>query len=188
MVRNAVGDPAATAGPGAAPQGGRHDRGTRAAGARSDGYRRRSGDAASQTEVVGQYPTKENSVTGPGRVRDGRERRGSARWTRAAGERAMDASGWRARDGRERLGSAMDASGWGARDGRERLGSARWTRAVGKRAMDASSGGSARWNASGARSQERNQEQKQTLFDGKPKGRPDWSGVENSGWFGPRKF
>src|SRR5712675_908266 len=66
----------------------------------------------------------------------------------------------------------MDASGGGARDGRERRGSARWTRAVGKRAMDASSGGSARWNASGARSQERNQEQKQTLFDGKPKGRP----------------
>src|SRR5712671_4577823 len=122
------------------------------------------------------------------RARDGRERLWSARWTRAAGERAMDASGWRARDGRERLGSAMDASGWGARDGRERLESARWTRAVGKRAMDASSGGSARWNASGARSQERNQEQKQTLFDGKPKGRPDWSGVENSGWFGPRKF
>src|SRR5712671_4368052 len=119
MVRNAVGDPAATAGPGAAPQGGRHDRGTRAAGARSDGYRRRSGDAASQTEVVGQYPTKENSVTGPGRVRDGRERLGSARWTRAVGER----------DGRERLGSARWTRAVGERDGRERLGSARWTRA-----------------------------------------------------------
>ena len=133
------------------------------------------------------------------RARDGRERCGRARdGTRAAEERAMDASGGGARE-REQLESARwNASSWGARDGRERRGSARWTRAVGgardgtraagERAMERERRGR------GAMERERRpftrtksrRKTKRSLMENQKAA--DRSCVENSGWFGPRKF
>jgi len=62
MVRDAVGDPTAVAGPGEVPQGRRNDPGSGAAGGRADRHCGCGGNATSQGQIVRQHSREEDRV------------------------------------------------------------------------------------------------------------------------------
>src|SRR5580704_19764451 len=68
MVCDAMGDLAATAGPGEAPQGGGNGRETRSSGARHERYDGGGGDAKGQAKAIQRYSAEEDRLTGKGQI------------------------------------------------------------------------------------------------------------------------